>query len=145
MFTPFSYFRPLRPSTATSDCPLELRQIPFFNRAYSCPCLSFDCRVPTGTSSNSHLPRSGHFHEHLVFSAIFMRSPRCGKESSLFIPSFPLIPSPYPYGTLPTLSAVLYLCIGVSPLFFESFKHFLFVSFFCTFIIANIFRLSRGF
>jgi len=27
----------------------------------------------------------------------------------------------------------------------ERFEHFLFVSFFCTFIIADIFRLSRGF
>ena len=53
--------------------------------------------------------------------------------------------SPYPYGPCADTRQNTSCALGYSPCFFESSKHFLFVSFFCTFIIANIFCLSRGF
>ncbi len=42
-------------------------------------------RAPTGTSSNPHLPRLWAIYRSFFF---FRLSPRCGKESSLFVPSF---------------------------------------------------------
>lgn len=77
----------------------------------------------------------------------FRQSPHFGKESSLFVPSFPFFRSPRPCGTLPTPSASnLVVHRTVLSLFTsEITKHFLLVSFFCTFIIAHIFDLSRGF
>ena len=81
--------------------PLKFRQIPLYSRAYSFspPSLS-DSRAPTEASSIFHLPRSRFVNERLLFwvcfkvfphhlSAIFKCLPHFGKESSLFVPSFP--------------------------------------------------------
>ena len=94
---------------------VKFRALPCYSSAP--PSLS-DRRAPTGTSSISHLPRSKFASERLLgflvslhLLATFKCLPHYGKESSLFVPSFLLLPLPaaslvsYPYDCLPNTSA----------------------------------------
>ena len=83
-------------------------------------------RVPTENPSVSSLPRFSLF----IRLPPFRLSPHCGKESSLFVPSFRGFFRRVPATLCRLLSAMLYVCIGFYSCFFVHFKHFLFVSFF---------------
>ena len=64
-----------------------------------------------------------------VSSTPLRLSPHCGKESSLFVPSFPFFLSSRPGDPLSAPRRLSCLLHRFSPFCFVRFKHFLFVSF----------------
>ncbi len=108
--------------TTFSRSPAEISSNSLRYRAcsLSLPSLS-DRRAPTGTSSISHLPRSRFDCKRLFSSAIFKCLPHFGKESSLFVPSFPFFvalprPSPFvvslrPFADFPRHTLCVHRCV----------------------------------
>ena len=114
--------------------------------------LPLACQVPTENSSTFHLSCSRFVidsHCFILFGyrlIIIKLVPRCGKESSLFIPSFHFYFSPHPCCTLSTLADTFISSLVFPHLLFMKVSNIfcLFLSF-CTFIIAEKNHLSRGF
>ena len=146
----FRFFQTLLPITRRNF--VKFRALPCSSSA---PPSFSNRRAPTGTSSISHLPRSRFASERLLgflvslhLLATFKCLPHYGKESSLFVPSFLLLPFhtaslvSYPYDGLPNTSATSISSSVFSPFFMKDTNIFCSVLSFCTFIIANFSHLS---
>ena len=97
-------------------------------------------------ANHARKPPSEYFFSVLVFSNFFRLSPRRGKESSLFIPSFSLF-----FGRVPAVFCRPLTAPPISSLEFSSILFMKAINIFCSFlsffnfIIADFSRLSRGF
>jgi len=100
----------------------------------------FFVKVPFGKIVRNHRLYPPRF----LFVVLLLKSVRNHRFS---YPPLPFVCfRPIPVAFLPTLSAIPYLCIGFSSLFFfERFEHFLFVSFFLYLYYSTNFLFVKGF